>query len=339
MGSGGGERVDWVDYAKGWCIILVVMMHSTLGVGEAMGREGWLHDFVAWARPFRMPDFFLIAGLFLSRSIGRDWRGFLDKKVLHFVYFYALWTLIQFATKAPMMGSPERVGREFLLAFVEPYGTLWFIYLLPLFFVAAKLLRGVPVWAVLAPAAAMQAANFRTGWTVIDEGSARFVYFYAGYVLAPAVFALAQAARTHQRWAGALLVVWGAANGGLVAAGVSTSPGVALLMGFAGAGAVVAFSALVASRDLAPPLRMVGGHSIVIYLAFFLPMAATRALLVRSGLVTDVGTVSLLVTAVAVTVPLLLWRATRGTSFDFLFRRPRMFRLSQEPVRRLAPAE
>ena len=25
-------RVDWVDYAKGFCIIFVVMMHSTLGV-------------------------------------------------------------------------------------------------------------------------------------------------------------------------------------------------------------------------------------------------------------------------------------------------------------------
>ena len=25
-------RVDWVDYAKGFCIVFVVMMHSTLGV-------------------------------------------------------------------------------------------------------------------------------------------------------------------------------------------------------------------------------------------------------------------------------------------------------------------
>jgi uncharacterized membrane protein len=31
------ERVAWVDYAKGFCIIMVVMMHSTLGVEEAAG--------------------------------------------------------------------------------------------------------------------------------------------------------------------------------------------------------------------------------------------------------------------------------------------------------------
>ena len=32
-------RVDWVDYGKGICILLVVMWHSTLGV-EAAARRG-----------------------------------------------------------------------------------------------------------------------------------------------------------------------------------------------------------------------------------------------------------------------------------------------------------
>jgi uncharacterized membrane protein YcfT len=47
---------------------------------------------VAFAKPFRMPDFFLISGLFLARVIDRDWRTYLDRKVVHFVYFYLLWT-------------------------------------------------------------------------------------------------------------------------------------------------------------------------------------------------------------------------------------------------------
>ena len=37
------SRVDWVDYAKGFCIVMVVMMHSTLGVEPAAGHEGWMH--------------------------------------------------------------------------------------------------------------------------------------------------------------------------------------------------------------------------------------------------------------------------------------------------------
>jgi uncharacterized membrane protein YcfT len=76
------QRVDWADYAKGFCIIMVVMMHSTLGVEEAAGREGFMHALVAFAKPFRMPDFFMISGLFLSRVIDRDWRTYLDRKVV-----------------------------------------------------------------------------------------------------------------------------------------------------------------------------------------------------------------------------------------------------------------
>ena len=52
-GTGGAElRVSWVDAAKGICIIFVVMMHSTLGVGIAMGGTGFMHDVVAFARPY-----------------------------------------------------------------------------------------------------------------------------------------------------------------------------------------------------------------------------------------------------------------------------------------------
>src|SRR5271168_2439708 len=86
-----GGRVDWVDYAKGICIVMVVMMHSVLGVEAASGQTGFMHVLVAFAKPFRMPDFFLISGLFLSLVIGRDWRLYLDRKVVHFAYFYVLW--------------------------------------------------------------------------------------------------------------------------------------------------------------------------------------------------------------------------------------------------------
>ena len=36
------DRVVWFDYAKGICITLVVMMHSALGVGDAIAVAGEL---------------------------------------------------------------------------------------------------------------------------------------------------------------------------------------------------------------------------------------------------------------------------------------------------------
>src|ERR687891_799495 len=124
MGQFGAPRVDWVDYAKGFCIVMVVMMHSTLGVEAALGEKGWLHHAVAFAKPFRMPDFFLISGLFLACVIDRDWRTYLDRKVVHFAYFYLLWVTIQFAFKAPGLAAEHGwagVAGFYLLSFVEPF--------------------------------------------------------------------------------------------------------------------------------------------------------------------------------------------------------------------------
>src|SRR6201994_2226135 len=127
-------RIDGVDYAKGICIVMVVMMHSVLGVELAAGQTGFMHLVVMFAKPFRMPDFFLISGLFLPLVINRDWRTFLDRKVMHFAYFYVLWVTIQFGFKAPAFAAEPswpHAGLMYLEAFIDPFGTLWFIYLLP----------------------------------------------------------------------------------------------------------------------------------------------------------------------------------------------------------------
>src|ERR1700694_1401812 len=171
-GQVGPDRVDWVDYAKGICIVMVVMMHSVLGVELAAGETGFMHTLGAFAKPFRMSDFFLISGLFLSVVIDRDWRTYLDRKVLHFVYFYVLWMTVQFGFKAPSLAAESgwnQVGLLYLESFIEPFGTLWFIYRLPIFSVVTKLTRSIPPLAILAVAAALETMHPATGWTAIDE--------------------------------------------------------------------------------------------------------------------------------------------------------------------------
>jgi uncharacterized membrane protein YcfT len=337
----GTSRVAWVDYAKGFCIIMVVMMHSTLGVEAAVGEEGWMHYVVAFAKPFRMPDFFLIAGLFLARVIDRDWRDYLDRKLVHFAYFYILWLTIQFAFKAPAMaaeGGIAAVGEAYLLALVEPFGTMWFIYLLPICFVVTKALRSVPWVLIWIVAAILETLPISTGWIVIDEFAARFVYFYSGYVLAPYIFKLAEMALT-KGWIAALyLVAWALTNGLAVFSGIADLPVASLVFGFAGAIAVVAFSALLSKSNLMAPVRYCGVHSLVIYLAFFLPMAISRTALLMLGIIPDVGMMSLIVTACGVVGPLVLYWIVNGRFGDFLFNRPQWARLAASRTR-LVPAE
>jgi uncharacterized membrane protein YcfT len=336
-------RVDWVDYAKGICIVMVVMMHSVLGVEAAAGQTGFMHLLVAFAKPFRMPDFFLISGLFLSVVIGRDWRIYLDRKVVHFAYFYVLWVTIQFGFKAPSFAAETgwtHVGLMYLESFIEPFGTLWFIYLLPVFFVVTKATRKMPPLLIWAVAALLEMAHIATGWTVIDEFAARFVYFYSGYLLADYVFALSDRARARPGVALAGLAGWTLVNGGLVLSGFSEWPLISLMLGLSGACAIVTLGTLLARAHWLTALRFCGEHSIVIYLAFFLPMAATRTLLLKAGAIPDIGTISLVVTVVAVFGALAIWRAALAVGANFLFERPAAFWIApKKPQAALQAAE
>ena len=89
---------------------------------------------------------------------------------MHFAYFYVLWVTIQFAVKAPGFDVPTSRRSPapptcIASTFIEPFGTLWFIYLLPIFFVVTKLVRGVPPLACWLVAAALEIAPIGTGWT------------------------------------------------------------------------------------------------------------------------------------------------------------------------------
>lgn len=350
-------RVDWVDTAKGICIIFVVMMHSTLGVGNAMGGEGFMHDVVAFARPFRMPDFFLISGLFLGLVIDRPWMRYIDRKVVHFVYFYILWLTIQFAFKGPGMVMEEGAAATvsaYLTAFIQPFGTLWFVYILPIFFVVTRLLKNLPVWFVFACAAVLEMAPVHTGWLVIDEFCARYVYFFAGYAFASRIFDLATWAQDNRGKALAFLAVWAMVNAALVftpvpdamqhileadgiaqhSAGIAALPVISLLLGAAGAMAIVTSAALVANAPWSRWLTWLGAHSIVIYLAFFVPMAVSRAVLLRTGLIADIGVVSLLVTIAGVAGPVVLYALVQWTGYGrFLFERPEWAYLDRAPAK------
>ncbi|MFD2182948.1 acyltransferase family protein [Rhodoplanes azumiensis] len=341
-------RVDWVDTAKGLCIVMVVLLHSTFGVEQAVGREGFMHAVVAFAKPFRMPDFFLISGLFLARVIDRDWRTYTDRKVVHFAYFYLLWMTVQLVVKAPVLaaehGSWWAVPGDWALALIDPFGTLWFIYLLPVFFVATKLARQlrIPPLAVWLVAAVLESAPIHTGWMVPDEFAARFVYFYTGFLLAPRVFALAETASARPLAAIAGLAVWALINGALVFGGLSEWPIVSLALGFAGACAIIVLATLLVRSRVFDPIRYCGEHSIVIYLAFFLPMAATRVVLLKTGVIESVGAMSLIVTAAGILGALAMWWAVRGTRLDVLFTRPDWAHVAprkRAAAARLQPAE
>jgi len=327
-------RIEWIDYAKGICIVLVVMMYAVQWVEDSAGRRGWLHLAVDFAAPFRMPDFFLVSGLLVSSTIGRDWRQYLDGKVVHFVYFYFLWLVIIFLLMGPGMASEQGwlgVGEMFLASFVAPFYMLWFIYLLPIFFVTTKLLRRAPALLVWVLAAVLHVAGVGGDIKVLDKFSQYYVFFYTGYVLAPHVFRFGAAVSVNSRVAALALLAWAAMEGYVAFVVQPSNPVALLLLGFLGAAAIITASAMLADRKVLAWLGYCGSKSLVVYLAFIIPLTLSRAVVMRQGVIEDVGTLSLIVTVASVFGALVLYWMTRNTRFRFLFERPDAFTLSRKP--------
>ncbi len=328
-------RLEWVDVAKGLCIVLVVLMHSTLGVEKAIGKTTALNAFIEWARPFRMPDFFLISGLFLAARIDRPWRQYLDTKVVHFAYFYVLWLTIQFALKAPGMVAESGVTATFadyLTSYLVPFGTLWFIYLLMVYFVVAKLLKPAPKWLVLAGAAALHVFAPHTDIFILDEFTNRFVFFYSGYALAPFVLAFAERLRAVPALLLSLgLVAWAIVNAAGVNTGLALTHGPDLIYSYVGIGAVIAFSVLMRPTIVGDVLAYCGRNSIAVYLAFTVFMGPARIVLLKLTGGEAAAAVALASAFAGVAGALALEWLVKGTWAGFLFTRPAMFRFTARP--------
>lgn len=336
--SGQTNRLSWVDTAKGISIILVVMMHSAYGVGEETGGTGILHWIIGFATPFRMPEFFLISGLFLSQVIDRDWKRYADRRVVHYFYFYFLWAFLQILFKVAFgTGDPLTAASYMAWAVIEPYGVLWFIYMLAVFSAATKLLHDarLPHIAVIAVAALLQMAPIATGSYIVDQFAEYFVYFYAGYALAPVIFKTVDWAMDHVTLALLGIVAWCLVDAALVFSpgfevqpkhmimGLAELPGLHLILAITGSITLCVGAGLLSKLPLMDWLRWLGAHSIVVYLSFSIPMSMTRVILMKLGIIESTSVLSIIVMLSALLAPLVLYAAIQFTGWGkFLFERP-----------------
>lgn len=170
-------------------------------------------------------------------------------------------------------------------------------------------------------------ASQLTGWTTIDSFLLFFVYFWCGYRFSDRIFAFAHATERRPGSALTLLVLWAIIEEIAVTGGLPQIPGATAVFGLTGGLAVVALSALLQRARAVPWLAYWGRNSLVIYLSFFLPMAATRLLLLRTSFVHDIGWMSFIVATVAITAPLTLNAIVGGTPFALLYSRSAWARL------------
>ena len=340
------NRMPWVDMAKGLSIILVVMMYAAYNTGKYTGQVGFLHYIIGFATPFRMPEFFLISGLFLSQVIDRPWRRYADRRIVHYFYFYAVWAFIMIALKTGIFArAPIDMMHELGNAIFDPYGVLWFIYMLGVFGLTTKLLWQfrVPSYVVIPLAAALQMAQIQSPSYVVTQFAGYFAFFYIGFVAAPLVFRLVAWTNRHVALALGGLALWALTDGLLVYSqghailpsetqmGLAAIPPLHFTLAILGAAALCVMGGLLSKLAFMEWLRWLGEHSLVVYVAFTIPMSLFRGFALSHGLITATGPLSLAVLVVSIASPVALYLIVQRIGYGrFLFERPAWARIAED---------
>ena len=340
--NGTAARISWIDIARGICILMVVAMHSTLGVERASEATGWMGHVVRWTMPFRIPDFFFISGFLAAGVAAMPRARFIDAKIVFFGYFYLLWLAINLALRIAVAprGETDAFFPELVTGLVDPFGMLWFIYILPLFYIVLRItgdgqrrliLATAAVLHIVAAAARDEAeavmASTLTGWMAFDSFSLFLIFFLLGAAGRNHVLGLVGHIQNHPRLAVVGLAVWGVLHTLALQAGFATMAGPSIVFGLAGALAIATAAVLLAQLGWLGWLAFVGRNSLAIYLAFSIPMALSRTFLIRYDIVKDVGWQALVVTVIAVIMPLAMQAAVASGPLRFLFIRPNWARL------------
>lgn len=147
------ERIEWIDYARGFGMILVVIVHNLTGmVAARLAVPPFAFEFTRLAFSFFLPLFFFLSGLFTERSLQRGIRPFLQAKVSTVLYPFVVWTLIQGSLQSFMsryVVHAVTLGEILRNMFTHPVAQLWFLEALFLMFVGYALGRHVGMNPVL----------------------------------------------------------------------------------------------------------------------------------------------------------------------------------------------
>lgn len=137
------SRYPWIDYARGICIILVVYRHVYEAleiVGEGAGNILTLRILNAAFFSFRMPLFFVISGLFFAAGYQRLGIGkYLNNRVKTILYPLIVWGSIQVTLQLIFKDSVnvQRQPIDYLNLLIEPKRIEQFWYLNALFAVGS----------------------------------------------------------------------------------------------------------------------------------------------------------------------------------------------------------
>lgn len=182
------SRLPWVDYAKGIAIILVAYRHILIGFERSgLHIHMWLLNANEIFYSFRMPLFFILSGVFISKSLKkRGAGGLLINKWKTLLYPYILWATIQITLQIifSKYTNADRTIKDYSYIFLQPdaLDQLWYLFALfnvAFVYIILKTYADVKAWQQL-----VLGIIFHTLSLTFDFGPWRdLLYYYLFYAL------------------------------------------------------------------------------------------------------------------------------------------------------------
>lgn len=326
-------RTGWIDGVKGVTIIMVVAHHALLGLDAVhqAGASALFWDELLAA--VRMPLFFLVAGLFARKAIDGPRRKFVDSKIIHFVYFYLLWSVILFAVRFLSNGfSNEKTELiEIFRIGWDPISTIWFMYALCLAFLFVRALRKAKPALIIGAAFLIQILALALPniphLVILNKCLHLFFFFVLGVYCSANIREHAQ--RVTSVTAASFTLLFCATAIPAHFADVLMWPVIYPIAALLGIASAIAIMSNMADSVIGRLFQFVGGYSLPIYLTHFLPVAAIRIVMfklhLRQPLLVYVSCIigSVLFGMVAAEI-------SKRSPLRFLFDRPKRLRLNDE---------
>jgi fucose 4-O-acetylase-like acetyltransferase len=131
------SRLAWVDYLRGIAIVLVVYRHVLLGIQNSGMTlpPAYLNANIMFFS-FRMPLFFILSGIFISSSLAKKSLGrIIYSKFELLLYPYIIWSVIQITIQifASRYTNSDRTAFDYIYILYQPKQIDQFWYLPALF--------------------------------------------------------------------------------------------------------------------------------------------------------------------------------------------------------------
>jgi fucose 4-O-acetylase-like acetyltransferase len=339
-------RADWVDYAKGIGIILVVYGHL-LSSGYHAGLK-IPSDFFAYSDSivysFHMPLFFFLSGLFVESSFRkRGARSYLLDKFTKIAYPYFLWSILQVSVEVLFSSQTQKgAGLQNVLAIpYRPWGQFWFIYalfLMHIVYTAATPLRKFSAPVLFAVAAVLFIWPIPSGDFGLFGFSGHFLFFVTGIYFRK--YLIDQQRYAVPAWLVLPLFILLIGSGYLLFSRVieplrlvgKAYPHYFLFLSIVGITACIGLAQYLSRKKIVGFLNILGIYSLQIFLVHMLAGVATRMILLKLFGIENWIIHMILGILAALIVPILLQWISIRVKFPYLFEWKRSHAVLPSPV-------